>query len=202
MQTLKKNIRTSIARAALELFARHGFAVVSVAQIAAEAGVSTGNIYHYYSGKKDLLYSVVRPQFLQECFGLLRNKLEISFGKQSDDLKKMPQFFQANTELLEFLCKNRQPLLILLQGCEGTNYASFNSEILSLIVNGVSRHLEMVNNGENLEAGEQRVLLGIIYENLLKATVVILQADVSEKRRKVLLSYMLEYHLGGLSAVL
>ncbi len=202
MQILKKNIRTSIARAALGLFARHGFAVVSVAQIASEAGVSTGNIYHYYSGKKDLLYSVVRPQFLQKCFGLLRNKLEISCGKQSDDLKKMPQFFQANTELLEFLCKNRQPLLILLQGCEGTNYASFNSEILSLIVNAVSRHWEMVNNGKNLEAGEQRVLLGIIYENLLKATVVILQSGVSEKRRKVLLSYMLEYHLGGLSAVL
>lgn len=44
-----------IEDAALQLFARHGFAAVSMRQIAAEVGVQAGALYNYTSDKQSLL---------------------------------------------------------------------------------------------------------------------------------------------------
>ena len=49
-----------ILRAARRLFTTKGFDATAIAEIAAEAGVADGTIYTYFSGKRDLLYHVVR----------------------------------------------------------------------------------------------------------------------------------------------
>jgi len=46
--------------AALELFARHGFAAVSMRQIAAEVGVQAGALYNYTPDKQTLLFDLMR----------------------------------------------------------------------------------------------------------------------------------------------
>ena len=46
--------------AALELFARHGFAAVSMRQIAAEVGVQAGALYRYTPDKQTLLFELMR----------------------------------------------------------------------------------------------------------------------------------------------
>ncbi|GAA5070644.1 TetR/AcrR family transcriptional regulator [Roseibacterium beibuensis] len=46
--------------AALRLFARHGFAAVSMRQIAAEVGVQAGALYLYTSDKQALLFELMR----------------------------------------------------------------------------------------------------------------------------------------------
>jgi len=46
--------------AALRLFARHGYAAVSMRQIAAEVGVQAGALYQYISDKQGLLYGLMR----------------------------------------------------------------------------------------------------------------------------------------------
>lgn len=46
--------------AALKLFARHGFAAVTMRQIAAEVGVQAGALYQYISDKQGLLYDLMR----------------------------------------------------------------------------------------------------------------------------------------------
>ncbi|WP_416915530.1 MAG: TetR/AcrR family transcriptional regulator [Roseicyclus sp.] len=46
--------------AALRLFARHGFAAVSMRQIAAEIGVQAGALYLYTSDKQALLFDLMR----------------------------------------------------------------------------------------------------------------------------------------------
>ena len=48
-----------IRDAALRLFARHGFAAVSMRQIAAEVGVQAGALYNYTPDKQSLLYSLM-----------------------------------------------------------------------------------------------------------------------------------------------
>ena len=48
-----------IGRAAEELFARHGYAAVSMRQIAAEAGVQAGSIYLYFADKQTLLFDLM-----------------------------------------------------------------------------------------------------------------------------------------------
>ncbi|UYV38629.1 TetR/AcrR family transcriptional regulator [Rhodobacteraceae bacterium D3-12] len=49
-----------IRSAALALFARHGFAAVSMRQIAGQVGVQAGALYNYTPDKQTLLYQLMR----------------------------------------------------------------------------------------------------------------------------------------------
>ncbi|MHA6326034.1 TetR/AcrR family transcriptional regulator [Roseivivax sp. CAU 1753] len=49
-----------VERAALTLFARHGFAAVSMRQIAAEVGVQAGALYNYTRDKQQLLFMLLQ----------------------------------------------------------------------------------------------------------------------------------------------
>lgn len=50
--------------AALHLFARHGFAAVSMRQIAREVGVQAGALYNYTPDKQTLLFELMRDHML------------------------------------------------------------------------------------------------------------------------------------------
>lgn len=47
-------------KAALQLFARHGFAAVSMRQIAGQVGVQAGALYNYTPDKQTLLFDLMR----------------------------------------------------------------------------------------------------------------------------------------------
>ncbi|MFT6773772.1 MAG: AcrR family transcriptional regulator [Paracoccaceae bacterium] len=61
----------TLRRAALALFARHGFAAVSMRMIAAEVGVQPGALYNHTGSKQDLLRDlmVAHMQELLEAWG-------------------------------------------------------------------------------------------------------------------------------------
>ncbi len=50
--------RAEVVAGAARVFARRGYAETSVAELAAELGLATGAIYHYFSGKGDLLVEI------------------------------------------------------------------------------------------------------------------------------------------------
>lgn len=52
--------RPRLHDAALKLFARHGYAAVSMRQIAGEVGVQAGALYQYISDKQGLLFELMR----------------------------------------------------------------------------------------------------------------------------------------------
>lgn len=62
-----------IRKAALNLFARHGYAAVSMRQIAKEVGVQAGALYNYTPDKQSLLYRLMR-EHMQDLLAL--NALE------------------------------------------------------------------------------------------------------------------------------
>ncbi|MCF7700878.1 TetR/AcrR family transcriptional regulator [Loktanella sp. M215] len=51
--------------AALHLFARHGFAAVSMRQIAAEVGVQAGALYNYTADKQAMLFDLLRDHMME-----------------------------------------------------------------------------------------------------------------------------------------
>jgi AcrR family transcriptional regulator len=65
--------RDQIIEAALRLFARQGFASTSTRQIAREAGITEGLIFHYFPSKEDLLSAVLesRYSYMQQLRQLL-----------------------------------------------------------------------------------------------------------------------------------
>ena len=53
-----------VREAALHLFARHGYAAVSMRKIAAEVGVQAGALYNYTPDKQSLLFGLMRAHML------------------------------------------------------------------------------------------------------------------------------------------
>jgi AcrR family transcriptional regulator len=53
----KRETREAITRAAWKLFKRRGFDAVTVADIAAEAGVSEKTVFNYFPAKEDLVFA-------------------------------------------------------------------------------------------------------------------------------------------------
>jgi AcrR family transcriptional regulator len=52
----KQQTRDEIARAALKLFTKRGFDAVTVAEVAAAAGVSEKTVFNYFPAKEDLVF--------------------------------------------------------------------------------------------------------------------------------------------------
>lgn len=59
-----------VRAAALTLFARHGYAAVSMRQIAATVGVQAGALYNYTSDKQSLLFDLLKSH-MDELLGAL-----------------------------------------------------------------------------------------------------------------------------------
>lgn len=57
--------RDELLRLGLEVFGRQGYDEVSVEDVAAQAGISTGLLYHYFPNKKEYFLAVVREAVSQ-----------------------------------------------------------------------------------------------------------------------------------------
>lgn len=83
--------------AALRLFARHGFAAVSMRQIAAETGVQAGALYLYIDDKQSLLFDLMHSH-MQDLFQAWQDSVADSgtgAGKgagQSGAMARLEQF--------------------------------------------------------------------------------------------------------------
>jgi AcrR family transcriptional regulator len=63
VQVKKPAVREAILTSAFSLFSRRGYAGTTLAAIAADAGITTSNIYRYYGSKLEILYAVFGPWF-------------------------------------------------------------------------------------------------------------------------------------------
>lgn len=63
--------REAITRAALHRFARDGWEGCSLVDVARDAGVTRGAVYHHFSGKPDLLTAVLAEQWELQARDLL-----------------------------------------------------------------------------------------------------------------------------------
>jgi AcrR family transcriptional regulator len=58
-------VKAKVERAAVELFAANGFDGVSIADIAAVAGVSQGALYRHYASKEELAWTLFSTAYLR-----------------------------------------------------------------------------------------------------------------------------------------
>ena len=68
--TRPRNRRELLRAAAADLFARHGYANVSMADVATAVNVGTSAVYHHYAGKAELLYDVIDDTLERAASGL------------------------------------------------------------------------------------------------------------------------------------
>jgi len=123
-QTLKPDVRQRIEAAALVVFARHGFHGASMAAIAREAGVSTGNVYRYVDGKQALFDTVIDDAFVARFQDLLDARVA-SLASLRDMRELDTSASERQAELLDFWIAHRLEVVVLLDRCDGTAQEGF-----------------------------------------------------------------------------
>lgn len=70
-ESIREETRQQIIQAAIKLFAYQGFAATKIKDIASEAVVSVGLVYHYFSSKEELFSDIVEDTVQKSNEGLM-----------------------------------------------------------------------------------------------------------------------------------
>lgn len=128
MQIPKDNIQRLILEVARKEFLRQGVRGASMRAIAKQAGISTGNIYHYFKSKDALFCEVLRP--------LLHaiNQYVVSHNDArhvSLDVFTLDEFHRESIEEMIGLVKRYRPeLQLLLFQAESTSLAGYGNRLI------------------------------------------------------------------------
>uniref|UniRef100_UPI003B522E9F TetR/AcrR family transcriptional regulator n=1 Tax=Roseovarius indicus TaxID=540747 RepID=UPI003B522E9F len=109
-----------VREAALKLFARHGFAAVSMRQIAGEVGVQAGALYNYTPDKQTLL------------FDLMKTHLEDLLAAQEEAQAGQPEPFAALRDFTRFHINfhTERPEEVFIAYMELRNLSDENFEVI------------------------------------------------------------------------
>lgn len=107
--------RAALLTAALEAFARNGYAATSITEIASAARVTKGAVYHHFSDKQDVLDAVMREQ--NEA---AQDRVLAAMAQHPDDV--WDAAVAAIDATLEICCDPIAGRLIYLEGPDGLGW--------------------------------------------------------------------------------
>jgi len=201
-QVLKPEVRTRILDAALELFARDGFASTTMARIAAAASVSTGNVYRYYATKESLFAEVVPAAFVSGFTQVVRGRAKAARGLADVGAVARSDAHRAVTEaLVELVSAHRLRVVVLLGRAAGTPYAGFADDLVAELVRLALAHARSLRPGFSATP-DLRFQLRLVYDNLVRSLVAALAHHHDRDRIAAALDRYSRYHLAGLAALL
>jgi AcrR family transcriptional regulator len=90
VQRKKDDVRKAILDAAFRLFSTQGYSTTTIPQVAREAGMSTANVYVYFSSKLEMLFTIYGP-WLQERL----DRLERVLARIADPRERLKRLLVA-----------------------------------------------------------------------------------------------------------
>lgn len=191
-QILKQNIRDSILAGSLLEFAENGYSGASMVSIASRSGVSTGNIYRYFSNKNELFHVVVSKHLVNTLLKKLKQRVDAyPTGQLSQDIPDDSQYAILSEELLEYVIEHRLQVLILFEGSDGTDYENFRKKLVTKLAKSAAEALLISNK-----------VLWDIYHNFFSAISSILRRNQKADSIHEAIKLLNIYHLGGLSILM
>ena len=122
-----RNTKDKLISAARKDFLEHGYKNASLRRICSEAQVTTGALYFFFNGKEDLFEEVIR-----EPLRLFNELFQKTVNLEMNDPKT---FEKTEEEMIDFLLKYRQEVLIILDKSEGTKYEGFKQQYINSLEN-------------------------------------------------------------------
>ncbi len=157
-----------IQAAAIELFARHGYAAVSMRQIAAQVGVQVGALYNYTADKQGLLLDIM-DRHLNELFEAWQAET-----KPDDPLGRLEAFCRFHVRF-----HVARPDTMFIANMELRNLTPENFEAVEALRRRYESALEDI-----LLAGQQAALFRITDVRLATMAVLALLTGVANWYRE------------------
>ncbi len=198
-QYLKEEVRQDIVRAALNVFARDGYEKARISDIAADAGISSGNIYRYYKNKDDLFYSVIDERFAASFLRVLRKRVRTlrtrreKNGVDADSTR-------AAEELLDFWIQHRLKVVVILARAQGSKYEDYSNKVVHELARLTMTHFAMdgVPSGDR----DRNFILERIFENTITTIVSILLDSWDEATIRTRFQAFWHFQLAGLGGLM
>jgi AcrR family transcriptional regulator len=189
-QKMKDERRDKILKGALKLFAKKGLAATRINDIAAEAGMSQGLIYHYYRSKEEIFTELVSTAFEkinEACRWLEAQNIppeekialavrELIKGIDENEDSGMFHLFVAQASASRaipedagriILEKNREPYEVLARiiraGQDDGTLKGYNADELSLVFWSTIRGLAIFKalHGKRFKAPDPDIILNM-----------------------------------------
>jgi AcrR family transcriptional regulator len=199
-QVLKDAVRDRIVTAALEVLATHGYVGAAMGQIAAAAGISTGNVYRYFPGKRELFDAVIPPGFVHRFRTLLRRRVRALDGVR--DVRRLntgAPYHLASEELLQFAIEHRRRVIVLLARADGSRHEGFAERTVDDLVRLAIGHFKALDPTMVLSHSKRSVLTEI-YHAFVRVLVAILESFDTESSIRETAEAYTRYHLAGLES--
>ena len=116
-----QNTRTLVRRSAERLFARHGYAAVSMRQLASDVGVQVGTIYNYTKDKQALLFAIMSEHMTELLQAWSRE------GQSTAPIDQLSQFLNFH---LDYHLARRNAVFIAymeLRNLDAANFAEIET---------------------------------------------------------------------------
>jgi AcrR family transcriptional regulator len=134
LQILKDEVKNKIIEAAVEEFLVNGYANSSLRTIAAQAGITIGNIYSYFSSKDDLFETVVAP-----AWDALERLMALEFPGNGNAKTDANIFMEISNKICEAFIANKQRFFILMNGSAGSRFENTVERITEFISNRIKK---------------------------------------------------------------
>ena len=168
-----------IQQVALEEFSDKGFLGASLRQIVKHAGVTTGAFYGYFYSKEDLFASIVEPH----ATILMRKYMEAHAAFSNLPAAEQPAHMSVESGayihwMVDYICRNREPVKLLLRGAEGTGYEHFVHNMVEVEVESTLRYMDTLHSLGHRFPAVNRSLCHIIASGMLSGIFEIVIHDM------------------------
>ncbi len=137
--------RENIQRAAMAEFLDKGFLGASLRQIVKNAGVTTGALYGYFSSKEALFASIVEPHAAALMGRFMEAQTSFAERPEEEQANSMGEESGRDVHgMVDYICRHRQPVKLLLCRAEGTSYEHFVHHMVEVEVDNTLRYMEVL----------------------------------------------------------
>lgn len=195
MQVLKEAVRKRINESAIKEFLAHGFEKASMRAIACGAGITVGNVYHYYKNKEDIFCSITVKvfEYVQDISD--RHKQPI-MGKDLKPGESLRELIGQYGALLE---SHNREFIILIERSKGTQFADARTLLIEILTTFLKKVVALYNeNGIQMEIPTP-FLLHLIAMNIVDTLVVVSKEYKDRAWAEEVLEKLVRYLLFGFS---
>lgn len=200
MQQKKKEMQQLIEKGALTVFFEKGYTDAKVGDIAAEVGISVGNIYTYFKNKDELFYTVVPESLVNYLEEIIVETIKIynTCYIKAEDMTNLSTFLQKQ---MDTLLSYRMQLVIIFEKNQGTRYEGIKQRLIDLMIDSKSTYLASIPDFHDMTKDESHVLMRLISQSVLQLSINALKEDMTDESRRHIYGMLNVYQLKGLDGL-
>ncbi|ACY16860.1 TetR/AcrR family transcriptional regulator [Haliangium ochraceum] len=200
-QRPKDQVRRAIVTAARRQLAERGLPQTRLAEVAAEAGTSIGNLYKYFENKQALFAAAIPEERLRELRALLARRMSaLGDGDELDALAATHPYRLLSEDSVRFAIAHRHELLFVLRRAQGSPYEGFAERLSRELARRALDYAARVYPEFAVTARRRRALVRI-YRGFVDAMAAILAEEKSPRGLRAAAAAHTRYHLAGLRAL-